>query len=1040
MSQPEINDTGVIAWFVNNPVAANLLFLLIVMLGINGYNSVPRETFPEFELSTMNIIVPVNSGSLEEVESGVVQRIESELAAVEGIASLTGTATRTSGTVVVEVEDSYDFTEVREDVKQAVDRIDFPQDAERYQLQSGLADETVIQLSITGRENERDLIDTAETIKNDLLKFPDISRVDLTGVRQAEIVIQVTQDDLSRYGLSADDIARRIGNASIDRGAGQLSAPGGELNFRISEDKQTVAEIGQIVIITSAGGHVVRLREIAEIYEEFTNLPDVSRFDGQRSIGLAVKRGSVINPQVISDAVNDYLDTKSSFAEGIKVTTWGDVTEALDDRFSLIMDNLLTGLILVLVLLSIFLNFRLAFWVAVGIPISFLGTFALMDIPQIGISLNFISTFGFIIALGIVVDDAIVVGESIYVDVEDGNEGRKASINGARNVATATTFGVLTTIAGFSSLLLVGGFFGDALANISAVVCLTLIISLVESKFILPAHLSHFTKKDLQPKANILSLIRCNVDRGLQWFIKNVYLPGLKWVLSVRLTAFAIFLLMMVFTAGGLVQGVIKTSFFPDIEADGLSGAVELRAGSNADTVRAVVQELETSLVALDKELREVHGYAFIQHIGFTPITETQVSFSVTTNPAVAREFGIVRFGNEWQRRLPNNPVIDNITIRGGRQGADADFSLRLSSDSLDDLRAVTRLAITELRTINGVSAIDSSILKLQPEVAFKLTPDAEALGLTNSEVTTQIRNALNGQEVYDFQRGTEEIDVVVRLADTDTDIQTFLENLMISLDDGTNVPASLLVELEYAPSETRIERIDGVRVTDIVSDVDKGLLAPTEVVGVMQKRMEPIIANFPRVNYSFEGEANAQAESIAELVSAGILAIFGIYALLAIPLKSYFQPLIIFSVVPFSIIGAMWGHYIMGVAVSMPSFLGIIALVGIVINDSLVLITTYNNSVANGMERRLAIVHAGTKRFRPVILTSITTFAGLMPLLFETSQQAAFVVPMAIAMGFGIIVATVFTLILLPIIIYFSTDVEQMLGKVRAKYSVLVN
>lgn len=1025
---------GIIAWFVNNSVAVNLLFLLIVLLGINGYNSVPRETFPEFELSTMQIIVPVVSGSMEEVETGIVQRIETELASVEGITSLTGVATRSSGKVTVEVDDAYDFNEVREDVKQALDAIAFPEDAEQYQIQSGMADETIIQLSITGRENERDLVDAAEKVKADLLRYPDISRVDIIGARQAEIVIQVTQDNLSRYGLTADDIRNRIANASIDRGAGQLSSPGGELNFRISEDKQSIEEIGQIVIINSEGGHVVRLHELATIFEDFTNLPDVSRFDGQRSIGLAVKRGSVIDPKVISVAVNDYVDTVENLPDGIKLTTWGDVTEALDERFALILDNLTSGLLLVLVLLTIFLNLRLAFWVAIGIPISFLGAFFLMDLQSVGISLNFISTFGFIIALGIVVDDAIVVGESIYSKVEDGMEGREAAIAGAQEVATATTFGVLTTIAGFGSLLLVGGTFGDALANISAVVCLVLIISLVESKFILPSHVSHFTQKDLQSKPNILTLIRNVVDRGLNFFVKKIYLPALNFILSVRLASFFVFLLMMVFTVGMIKQGYIKTSFFPDIEADSVSGSVEMKPGSNEDTVKSVIQTLEQSLFDLDNALQEEYGYVFIQHVSFTPSSETTVSFSITTYPKVAREFGIVNFGNEWQKSLPENPAIESINIQGGRAGSDSDFTLRLSSDSLVDLRAVTQLAITELRTIDGISAIESSILKLQPEVAFSLTPDAVALGLTNADVTSQIRNALSGQQVYDFQKGTEEIDVVVRLAETDTDIQSFLENLMISLKDGTSIPASLLVELEYAPTETQIERIDGVRITDIVADVDKALLSSTEVVKIMEERVQDMLVAFPNVEYTFEGEANAQAESIAEMRVAGALAIFAIYALLAIPLKSYFQPLIIFAIIPFSLIGAFLGHYFIGTPVSMPSFLGIIALFGIVINDCLVLITTYNKSVSEGMEQREAIVKAGVRRFRPVILTSITTFAGLMPLLFETSQQAAFVVPMAIAMGFGVVFATVFTLILLPILIYFSTDIAGFIAKVSGR------
>lgn len=1023
MSRSSANK-GIIAWCVNNPVAANLAMLAIVAAGYFGLQDVQRQVFPSFTSNTVSIRVPISAGALEEVEAGIVKAIEAELAAVNGIEETRATATRSSGSVVATIKSDFDLDEVRTEIERVVSGISFPEDAGQYSVSSATREGVVIVLNISSTGDERSLVEAATDVKNGLLELDNVSRINVSGIRSGEIEISVDQDTLRRYGITIRDISNAIGDTSVNRGAGSLDGPGATLAFRISEDKRSAEEIAKIAIIRTASGQIVELGQIAQVRDIFSGSPDVNRFDGGRSITMSILSGGVKNPTDIVTQVREYVKQKSETIDpGFTLTLWQDETVSLDARFGLVQDNLLSGLVLVLILLTLFLNLKLAFWVAIGIPISFLGALAMMPLESINVSLNFISTFGFIIALGIVVDDAIVVGESVYTEVEKGlHKGKMAAIIGSQKVATATTFGVLTTMAGFSSLLFVDGFLGEAMGTMALVVILILAFSLIESKLILPAHLSHLSapKNDT---SNLLAIIRNGVDAGLQFFIQFIYKPLLNLTLRFRTVTFAVFIGFAVMSASLFLNGSVRMVFFPDIEGDSISGSVQLKPGTPETSLLLVADALEVALEKTNQEMSVALSESTVEHFSLSARSTTVLSFTITLKADVAREFTNVEFANAFSAAIPALPMIEAISVRSGPRGG-SDVNVRLLGRENEVLQNATIAVMAELKSIAGVSEIESDILRLQPEVVFSLTEEGRALGLTNAEVTTQIRSALSGQEVYQFLRDGEDVSVVVRLSQDGADISGFLAKLLIEVEPNVLVPASQLVHLEYHPTVTKIARRDGQRVSDVTANVDKALVSSSLVVAELKESLAVIMLDYPGVEVTFSGEQRSQQTAVSSMVLGATFALFAIYALLAIPLKSYIQPFVIFAVVPFSFVGVLWGHYFMDAALSMPSFLGIIALMGVVINDSLVLITTMNRMVEeDGVSPKEAIKIAGSSRFRPVLLTSLTTFMGLVPLLLETSAQAAFIVPMGISLGFGILFATVFTLFLVPLLVSAAED-----------------
>lgn len=1020
---------GLIAWCVNNPVAANLAMLAIVAAGIIGLQNVQRQVFPAFSSNTVSITVPISSGAIEEVEVSIVQAIEAELAGVNGIDETRATATRSSGSVVATISSDFDLDEVRTEIERVVAGIRFPEDADQYTVTSAAPESTVIVLNLSSDGDEGSLVTAAATFKNELLELERVSRVTVSGIRSGEIEISVDQDTLRRYGITIRDISSAIGDMSVNRGAGSLDGPGATLEFRISEDKRSAEEIAKIAIIRTATGQIVELGQIAEVRDIYSGSPDVNRFDGYRSVTFSILSGGVKNPSDIVTQVRKFVEGKTeTLEEGLTLTLWQDETVSLDARYGLVQDNLLSGLVLVLILLTLFLNLKLAFWVAIGIPISFLGALAMMPLDMIGVSLNFISTFGFIIALGIVVDDAIVVAESVYSEVELGKHtGKMAAIVGSQKVATATTFGVLTTIAGFGSLLFVEGFLGEAMGTMALVVILILAFSLIESKLILPSHLAHVTAPNSNT-SSLLALIRNGVDRVLQFVINRGYKPLLNVVLRFRLVTFVFFVAFAVMSASLVVNGSVRMVFFPDIEGDNISGSVILKPGTPEASLIQVADALEVALAETNERLSEGLKGETLEHFSLSARSSTTLSFTISLRPDIARNFTNVEFSNAFSAAIPQLPAIDSISVRSG-PGGGSDVNVRLIGRENEALQNATVAVMSELNNIAGVSEVQSDILRLQPEVVFSLTDEGRALGLTNAEVTSQIRSALNGQEVYQFLRDGEDVKVVVRLAQDGSDISSFLAKLLIEVSPDVLVPASQLVQVEYQPAVTQIVRRDGQRVSDVTANVDKALISPALVVAELKEQLEEILVDFPTVKVSFSGEQQDQQTAVSSLLLGAAFSFFAIYALLAIPLKSYVQPFVIFAVIPFSFVGVLWGHYFMGAALSLPSFLGIVALMGVVINDSLVLITTMNRLVLeDNIPAKEAIRMAGASRFRAVLLTSLTTFMGLVPLLLETSAQASFIVPMGISLGFGILFATVFTLFLVPLLVSVSDDASRLM------------
>lgn len=1015
-----------IAWFTKNHVAANLLMVLIVIAGVVSLKTqIPLEIFPTVEPNVINISVSLRGSSPEDAEQGLAMRIENAVADLEGIKELSSRSVEGGSTVTIEAEESYDPRELLADVKSRVDEINtFPVEAEKPVVALAIRKREVITVALSGKLSEKELRRYAEKIRDDLLQIPGITQLDLIGVRNYEMTVEVSKNALRAYNVNLEQVASRVGEDSLDLSAGNVKTDAGEVLVRSKGQAYDRKQFESIPVKTNSDGSVIELGGLATVRDGFEETPLRSRFNGELAVMIEVYRVGDQSAIEVAEKVRDYITGQQQYLpQGMSLSYWDDDSEIVKGRLNTLINNAMQGGILVLALLSLFLRPSIAFWVFLGIPVSFMGAFILM--PLFGVTLNVMSLFGFILVLGIVVDDAIVTGENVYSHLERNDNGLEAAIQGTREVAMPVTFGILTTVAAFMPIAFMEGRRGAFFAQIPFVVIPVLVFSLIESKFVLPAHLKNVRfRKD----PGRLSQWQQNFAKGFERFVINSYKPLLKVALKNRLNTLLIFCGVFGLILTLIMTGWTRFVFFPRIESDTARASVVMPAGTSFEvTDGAVLKMVNAAKIIQDRYRDEVTGESVVLNIysstGNRGKAENgSVRFELQPSEERDASLGTSKLVREWRQLIGELPGAESLTFRAEIGRSSDPVDARLSSTNVNDLEAMAKQLKERLATYPTIFDIADNLSNGKEEMRLELTQQAKALGVSRSQIIRQVRQSFFGIEVQRIQRGRDEVRVMVRLPVEERRSISDLRSIDIQTAAGL-VPLDELAELIPDRGAAAIYRINQRRTASVVADFDKSTTNATILYRDLGEFLTDLTSQYPGSSYSLEGEAQEQRDSFSSLGLGIALVLFVIYGLLAIPFGSYSQPFIVMSVIPFGAIGAIVGHWIMGMDLTIMSLLGLLALVGVVVNDSLVLVEFCNRrriELAKSMPSKdallEAVLQAGSARFRPVMLTSLTTFLGLMPLLFEKAVQAQFLIPMAVSLGFGILFATLVTLIMVPV------------------------
>ncbi|WP_404396736.1 efflux RND transporter permease subunit [Idiomarina loihiensis] len=1023
--------TGLIAWFARNSVAANLLMIIILVAGALSVFTVRKQMFPEIELNIISIQVPFPGAAPQEVEQGVIMLIEDAIEDVDGVEEMTSQSREGGGSVTLEVEPDYDVQVVMDEVKMLVDAIpNFPQQIEKPNIYRVRPQRQVIWMSVYGDLDERSRKELAKEVRDELKTVGGITKVDVVGDRDYEISVEISQQDLERYGLTFSQIVDAVRGTSIDVAGGSIKTPNGDILLRANNQAYVGGEFEEIVLLSRADGTRLTLGDIAKVEDGFIEEESYTRFDGKPATFVRVQSVGDQNDLKIAEYVRDYTKRKNEeLPDGVQVAQWGDSSYYLQGRLDLMLDNMWMGGLLVFLMLSLFLQLRLAFWVMIGIPVCFLGTIALMPLPMFDISINMISLFGFILVLGIVVDDAIVIGESVYTEIEENGKSIDNVIAGAKRVAMPATFGVLTTMVAFIPMLTVEGGMGAIWESIAWVVILCLAFSLVESKLILPAHIANMKySKQKGEKANAFQRFRNKFAGAIKSFVENHYRPFLKKCLHYRYTTLACFVGLLILMAGLMSGGIVRWVFFPDIPSDFVQANVEMQPGTSETRTIEVLNSVEKSLNAVNSRIKESDGEAVVRHTNIWMNGNTSGTVFVELQKGEDRQIDGFEIVNQWRESVPELAGVKALNFQGSMSGGSGfDVEFQLIGENLDELKAAADELKLKLADYDGVFDIEDTFGDGKEEILLQTKPLATAMGINLAELATQVRYAFYGAEAQRIQRGDEEVKVMVRYPRDQRESVGNLQDMKLRGPDGSEIPFTELADIEFAEGYSTITRIDRQRSVNVRARVDKDRVEPFRIVNeVREDKIQPILDKYPSVGFQLQGATQDEAEATGSLAIGGLLAMFAVYALMAIPLKSYSQPLIIMSVIPFGMIGAVIGHWVIGMPVSILSLFGIIALAGVVVNDSLVMVDYVNRARDMGTDLRKAVLDAGCRRFRAITLTSLTTFFGLLPIVLEKSLQAKIVIPMAISLAFGIIFATVITLLLIPCLYLILADTKR--------------
>ncbi|MDH3628769.1 MAG: efflux RND transporter permease subunit [Acidobacteriota bacterium] len=1056
-----------IEWFATNTVAANLIMVLVIVGGlvsivglplgkINIDSAIRQEVFPEFSLDLLTITVPYLGASPEEVEEAVCVRIEEAILGVDGVKRVTSNAAEGMGVATVELMLGEDIRRVLDDVRSRIDAIDtFPAETERPVIRELTNRREVIDIAVSGPADTRALRHLADRVRDDLARLPEITLTEVSTSREFEISIEVSEADLRRHGLTLGFVADAVRRSSLDLPGGQVKTEGGEILLRTSGQAETGVQFESLVLLARPDGTRLLLGDVATVRDGFADTDQWARFNGHPAQIVQVFRVGDQDALSIASAVENYIErVEPTLPEGIELTTWNDASRILRGRRDLLARNGMTGLALVFLNLALFLRFRLSFWVGIGLVIAFLGAFWMM--PMLDVSINLISLFAFILVLGIVVDDAIVVAENIHSHQRRHGDMLRGAIEGAQEMAIPVTFAVLTTVAAFSPLLSVPGSTGKVMAVIPLIVIPCLLWSLVESLWVLPAHLAHGDRPLTESHgwlATHWNRVQQGVAGGLRKFIARVYQPALDFALEWRYLTLAVGLALLILTGAMIKSGTVRFIFFPNVESDIIAASITLPPGTPAQQTSEAVRTLEEAAERLRTEVVAETGQDpfvnLVAVVGEHPFSRAQAQngggfaareisanlgeLTIELLPSEERSIGSEDLANRWREMAGRIPDAIQTSFTSSLFSPGDDVNVQLTGPDLDELRLVADQLKTELGNFAGVYQISDSFRDGKRQIDLDIKPRAEILGLTRSDLARQVRQAFYGEEAQRIQRGRDDVRVMVRFPEDERRSLANLENMRVRTPSGDEIPFSTVAAVRDGRGYASVRRVDRRRAINVTADVDAAQATPGKIIEQVQRELLPgILRDHPAVGYTFEGQQSEQRETLGGLMRGFVVALIVIFALLAVPLRSYLQPVLIMVAIPFGLVGAVWGHVVLGMPLTILSMFGLVALTGVVVNDSLVLVHHINRQRETASTVFDAVRNSGASRFRPILLTSMTTFFGLVPLMLERSMQARFLIPMAVSVAFGVVFATLITLGLVPSCYLILEDIRGLFSSKR--------
>ncbi|BBO75647.1 multidrug transporter AcrB [Desulfosarcina widdelii] len=1041
-------------WSVDNRVAVNLIMMFIIVAGLLTVVNMRREMFPQYALDMINVTVPYPGASPAEVEEGICIKIEEKIKGIENIKRTYSSSREGSGSVTVELDKDADVQKAMDDIKNEVDLIDtFPDEAEDPIITEIINRNPAITVAVYGDVPEKLLRRTADRIRDDLVDTGPISLATLVGVRDYEIAVEVSEENLRRYGLSFDQVVHTLKTGSLDLPGGAIKTDHGEILVRAKGQLYTGREFEALPLITDTEGTVVRLGQVATVVDGFEDTDIIARFNGKPAALVQVNRTSQEDVIAISDTVEQYVAAnRGRMPAGIELATWFDLSTMVRDRIDLLLRNGFQGIVLVFIALALFLNLRLAFWVSVGIPISFMGAFIVLDFG--GETINMISLFAFIMTLGILVDDAIIVGENIFTHYGQGKSPVRAVVDGAGEVGGPVIMAVTTTVVAFTPLMFITGIMGKFIGVMPRAVIAILIVSLGEALIILPAHLERALMKSRMAGKKVGRAVHerilGRIEAGLQFTIERIYTPILRYVVENRYFTFSIGLGVLIVSLGILRGGYVPFIFMPKGDSDWVIAEVNYPLGTPVATTAQTITYLEQQAFKLnqafagqlDKEKDLItNTYSLTGYIPRRDWKPSQIGghcgevwiemISSAQRPRVSVNAVINRW-REFAGEIPGVDQLSFFTIEGGPAGSP--IEIQLIGDDFSQLEQAAAELKSELGKYPGTYDIADDFKPGKPERRMRIKDGAQSIGVTMSDIARQLRQGFYGEEALRIQRGKDDVKVQVRYAEEDRRTLFSIERARVRTPDGRQVPLTEVAEVSPSRAYSLIRRVDRKRVITVSSDIDEDVGNTSKIVADLNAEFLPrLLKRYPGLRYDLEGQEKRTQESLESLKKGFTLALMGIFLLLATQFRSYIQPVIIMMAIPFGLIGAVAGHLVMGIAFTIISIFGIVALSGIVVNDSLILIDFINRAHRGGMAIAEAVVQSGRSRFRPVLLTSVTTIAGLFPLLLERSFQAQFLIPMAVSISFGLLAATLLTLLYVPALYLIVDDciraVQKRLG-----------
>ncbi len=1008
-----------INYFIKYPIAANLIMFGILAMGLVGMSGMKSTFFPEIEVRLINIQVIYPGASPEEIEEGIINKVEENLKGVSGVERTTSSSRENSGNIAVEILQGYNTDLVLQDVKNAVDQINsFPVGMEPPVIFKVETLGEAISFALSGDVDLPTLKRYGRQVEEDLLAIDGISKVTLSGFPEEEIEIAFREKDLRAYNLTFAQAVQAVQGANLELTGGTLKGEKEEFLLRARNKSYYADGLRDIVVKRGLDGSTVTLAEVADIRDQWVDNPERSFLNDQTAVIVNVQNTLDEDMLTIVGLVRDYMDVFNQSNAEVKATLINDQSEILRDRIDLLTENGILGFCIVILLLSIFLNYRVAFWVAIAIPISFAGMFIMAN--ALGVSINVLSLFGMILVIGILVDDGIVIAENIYQKYEEGMPRLQAAIEGTMEVLPAVFSSILTTVVAFAAFFFIDGRLGDFFTQMSIVVIFSLVFSLIEGMIILPTHIAH--SKALNPEHKKY-VIQERFEQMLAFLRDRLYAPSLRFAMHNKLLTIAFMLSLLLITFGGIAGGIIKTTFFPIIERDNLNIVLKMPAGTREEVTDQWLDHLQSAAWRANEKLSERYfdddrqAILYVQkNIG--PSTyEGGLDIKLLTGE-LRDSLRVREVINTI--RAEAGPIYEAEVVSYGSQSAfGKPFDINVIGDNQVSVAAAAGELKAAMQNLEELSDVVDDNQEGLREFEIKLKDKAAFLGLDVQDVLAQVRQGFFGAEVQRLQRGRDEVRVWVRYDEKDRSDITQLNAMRIRFPDGRAFPLSEIADLEMKRGVISINHVNGKRRIKVEADVANDQVSVSDVTASLQNDIVPgILQKYPDVRVEFDGQYREQAKSSGSIGTVGIVLLSIMFLIIALTFRSVSQTMVVFSLIPLSLIGVGWGHYMLGLPISLFSNLGIIALVGILVNDTLVLISNYNKRLEEGTPQMEALYEAGLSRFRPILLTTFTTFAGLAPLLFEKSLQAQFLIPMAASVSFGLLVITLVILILLPVLL----------------------